>query len=186
MQNLYSIAISPPDEVISSVKNMKESLNKAVGWFNSKNALAHITINEFKTSELQLENIKKQLRYICNGFEPIKVHLNRFGSYNNNGAFYIAPDACSKMGLKAIMKHLNNSLCITEKKTNNDPHMSVARRLSPEALGKAKALFEEVDLNFTCDHVVIRKFNPEIEQFEIIERFPFNNKPEYKQRRLFD
>ena len=184
MQNLYSIAISPPEEVISSVKNMKESLNKAVGWFNSKNSLAHITINEFKSSELQLENIKKQLTYICNGFEPMKVRMNSFGSYNN-GAFYIAPDACSKMGLKAIMKHLNNSLCISEKKTSNDPHMSVARRLSPEALGKAKALFDKVDLNFTCDHVVIRRFNPDIKQFEIIDRIPFNNKPDYTQGTLF-
>ncbi|KGO87906.1 hypothetical protein Q764_12210 [Flavobacterium suncheonense GH29-5 = DSM 17707] len=169
---------------MATVKNMKEDLNKEVGWFNSKNSLAHITINEFKTSELQLENIKKQLTYICNGFEPIKVHLNHFGSYDN-GAFYIAPDACSKMGLKAIMKHLNNSLCIADKKTSSDPHMSVARRLSPEALGKAKELFDEVDLNFTCDHVVIRQFNPNIKQFEIIDRIPFNNKPAYSQGRFF-
>ncbi|MCG2612347.1 2'-5' RNA ligase family protein [Flavobacterium sp. SM15] len=184
MQNRYSIAISPPDEVISSVKNMKENLNKEVGWFNSKNSMAHITINEFITSELQLENIKKQLTYICNGFEPIKVHMNSFGSYNN-GAFYIAPDDCSKMGLKTIMRHVNNSLCINDKKTSNDPHMSIARRLSPEALGKAKKLFDEVDLNFVCDHVVIRQFNPKIKQFEIIERFPFNNKPSAVQGRLF-
>ncbi|MGX7668409.1 2'-5' RNA ligase family protein [Flavobacterium pedocola] len=184
MQNLYSIAISPPDEVITSVKHMKEDLNKEVGWFNSKNSKAHITINEFKSSELQLENIKKQLTYICNGFEPIKVHMNSFGSYNN-GAFYIAPDPCSKMGLKAIMSHVNNSLCIAEKKTNNDPHMSIARRLTPEALGKAQEMFEQVDINFLCDHVVIRQFNPDLKQFEIIDRFPFKNKPSYTQGRLF-
>lgn len=184
MQNLYSIAISPPEEVIATVKNMKEDLNKEVGWFNSKNSLAHITINEFKTSELQLENIKKQLTYICNGFEPIKVHLDRFGSYSN-GAFYIAPDACSKTGLKTIMNHLNNSLCINEKKTSNDPHLSIARRLSPQALGKAQEMFNKVDLNFVCDHVVIRQFNPDRKQFEIIERFPFNSKPSYTQGRLF-
>ncbi|MEW5677164.1 2'-5' RNA ligase family protein [Flavobacterium enshiense] len=184
MQNLYSIAISPPDDVISSVKHMKEDLNKEVGWFNSKNSKAHITINEFKSSELQLENIKKQLTYICNGFEPVSVRMNSFGSYNN-GAFYIAPDNCSKMCLKAIMKHLNNSLCIEEKKTSNDPHMSIARRLSPQALGKAKEMFNEVDFRFMCDHVVIRQFNPDIKQFEIIERFPFNNKPSYSRGTLF-
>ncbi|WP_313806969.1 2'-5' RNA ligase family protein [Flavobacterium sp.] len=184
MQNRYSIAISPPEEIILWVKYLKEELNKEVGWFNSKNARAHITINEFETSELRLENIKKQLTYICNGFEPITVHMNSYGCYQN-GAFYIAPDACSKSGLKAIMNHLNNSLYISDKKTSNDPHMSIARRLSPEALCKAQEIFNTVDMHFTCDNVVIRQFNPGIKQFEIIDRFRFNNKPLYSQGRLF-
>ena len=40
---------------------MKELLASKIGWYNSKNSLAHITINEFERDEKELENVKVKL-----------------------------------------------------------------------------------------------------------------------------
>jgi hypothetical protein len=72
------------------------------------------------------------------------------------------------------MKHINDNLKVTAKFKSSDPHMSIARRLTPEKLVVANSLFPSITLNFLCDHVVIRKFNTEIKQFEVTDAFQFN------------
>ncbi len=52
---------------------MKETLAKEIGWFHSKNSLAHITINEFMATDNEIELIKKQLDSICETLVPINV-----------------------------------------------------------------------------------------------------------------
>ena len=129
MQNRYSLVISPSEEIIALVKTMKEELAKEIGWFNSKNSLAHITINEFMASDNEMEIIKKQLNSIVESLKPVEVRLNAFDNYPN-GAFFIAPDAVSKIDLKEIMKHINQSFRAKTILKNNEPHLSIARKLS--------------------------------------------------------
>lgn len=174
MQALYSIAIHPSEEIISLVKSMKEELAEAIGWFNSKNSVAHITINEFEADTVSIERIKKQLFQICDAFEPIDIHFDAYGSYPNNGAFFLAPDGDSKEGLKAIMKSINDSLRVKAMFKSSDPHLSIARRLTPEKTVVANDMFTSIDLRFLCDSVVIRKFNTERKQFDVMDTFRFN------------
>lgn len=47
MPHTYSIVLHPIDEIVAEIKAMKEKLAQEISWFNSKNALAHITIGEF-------------------------------------------------------------------------------------------------------------------------------------------
>lgn len=187
MQNRYSLVISPSEEIIALVKTMKEQLAKKVGWFHSKNSLAHITINEFMAAENEIEVIKKQLNTICESLKPIDVHLNAFDSYPN-GAFFIAPNAVSKIDLKQIMKHVNQSFQAKILFKNNEPHLSIARQLSPEHIATSYRLFSKpIDLNFVCYSISLRLFNPNIKQFEIISHFEFQNnpKPKFEQGTLF-
>lgn len=177
MQNHYSLVISPSEEIITLVKNMKEELAKEIGWFHSKNSLAHITINEFMASDTEIEIIKKQLNTICESLKTVSVHLNSFDNYPN-GAFFIAPDALSKIDLKEIMKHVNQSFRAKTILKNNEPHLSIARKLSTEHVATSYRLFSEpIDLNFVCNSIALRLFNPEIKQFEIMEHFEFKNNP---------
>ncbi|MBA0883481.1 2'-5' RNA ligase family protein [Flavobacterium undicola] len=187
MQNRYSLVISPSEEIIALVKTMKNELAKEIGWFHSKNSLAHITINEFMASENEIKMIKKQLNTICESLKPVLVHLNAFDSYPN-GAFFIAPDALSKIDLKQIMKHLNQSFRVKTLFKNNEPHLSIARQLSPEHIATSYRLFSKsIDLNFVCDSISLRLFNPNIKQFEIISHFEFKNNPKstFEQGTLF-
>ena len=76
------------------------------------------------------------------------------------------------------MKQFNKSLQIQDMKKSDNPHLSIARRLSPENLIKANQLFTEIDLNFVCDSVVLRQFDENVKQFFVIDTFPFNNNPQ--------
>lgn len=187
MENRYSIVISPPEAIIDLVKTMKNELSQEIGWFHSKNSLAHITINEFMAHESEIENIKKQLASICETLAPIQVHLNTFNHYPN-GAFFIAPDEVSKIELKAIMKHVNQYFRVKTLFKNSEPHLSIARKLSSEYISKSYKLFSKpIDLNFDCVGVTLRQFNPNVKQFEIITHFDFKNKPKptFEQGTLF-
>lgn len=172
MLSNYSIAIHPTSEMIATIANMKEQLAKEVGWFNSKNSIAHITICEFEASTGDLERIKKQLERICDSIHPVMVQLDGFGSFPN-GAFYIAPDTPSKIVLQPIMKSFHNALLVKTKHHSDTPHISIARRLSPENLIKASKLFTTFEDSFLCNGIVLRKFNSEKKQFQVIETFEF-------------
>jgi len=176
MEKLYSLVIHPPENIIILVKSMKEQLAAEVGWFNSKNAIGHITICEFKSTETSIVSIKNQIIKLSDPLTPVNVHLNEFGAFPN-GAFFIAPDNNSKRDLKQIMKQFNKSLQIQDMKKSDNPHLSIARRLSPENLIKANQMFTEIDLHFICDSVVLREFDENIKQFFVTDTFPFNNNP---------
>jgi 2'-5' RNA ligase len=177
MENRYSVAIYPSENVIALVKSMKLGLAKEVGWFHSKNSVGHITICQLKATDTEIEIIKNQLSSVCNALKPVEVCLNEFGSYPN-GAFFIAPDAASKNSLKPIMQRVQESLHNIDMQINDDPHLSIARRLTPNKLERAKRLFILIDLHFLCDSIVLRKFDKKIKQFFVIDEFKFNNNPQ--------
>ena len=187
MENKYSLVVSPPEVIITTVRTIKEVLFNTIGWFNGKNSLAHITISEFMASNNEVEILKKELDTIVESLKPVHVHLNAFNNYPN-GAFFIAPDAVSKVDLKKIMKHVNQSFRAKTITKNSEPHLSIGRKLSPENIATAYKLFSEpIDLNFVCNRITLRLYNPEIRQFEIIEHFEFKNnpKPTFEQGTLF-
>jgi len=174
MENQYSVAIYPSESVIALVKSMKLGLAKEVGWFHSKNSVGHITICEFKANDAEIEIIKNQLSSVCNTLKPVDVCLNEFGSYPN-GAFFISPDKDSKNSLKPLMKKVQESLHNLNMQKSDDPHLSIARRLSPEKLEKAKSMFILIDVHFLCNSIVLRKFDENIKQFFVTDEFKFNN-----------
>lgn len=186
MEKQYSLAIYPPEAVIVLIKSMKEQLATEVGWFHSKNSVGHITICEFKATDAEIEIIKNQISRLCDPLEPVNVCLNAFGSFPN-GAFFIAPDQDSKKSLKHIMKRFHKSLQIQNMQKSDSPHLSIARRLSPENLEKANHLFTKIELHFVCDSVVLRLFDENIKQFFVTDTFKFkgNRQPRLIQGTLF-
>lgn len=177
MEKIYSLVIHPPEAILILVKSMKEQLATEVGWFNSKNSVGHITICEFKATDVAIEKIKIQISKVCHTLSPVEVRLNEFGTFPN-GAFFIAPDSDSKKSLKRILKQFNESLRIPDMLKSDNPHLSIARRLKPENLSKANCLFSTIDLNFVCDSVVLRQFDENIKQFFVTNTFMFKDNPQ--------
>ena len=70
---------------------------------------------------------------------------------------------------------------------SSDPHVSIARRLTTENIEKANRLFTTINTSFLCNTIVLRKFDPTIQQFFITDTFTFNSnqKPELIQGKLF-
>ncbi|MFB9076032.1 2'-5' RNA ligase family protein [Flavobacterium procerum] len=187
MEKKYSVAIYPSQEVHDAVKTMKDYLKSKIDWFNSCNSAAHITICEFSIDDSEIDKYKQKIFKVCDTFIPFQVHLDHFGSYDNAGAYYIAPDENSKNALKPIMKNLQESLKPLKLKKSEDPHMSIGRKLTPENLKIASQLFTTIELNFFCNEIVLRELDPIKKQFFVIDTFPFGNnpKPEFVQGSLF-
>jgi len=184
MENLnqkYSIAIIPPTEIVSLIKSYKDLLATKIGSYKSRNAIAHITIKEFFANEKELELTCKQLQRCCESFKPISIHCNKFNSYPNNRTIFIEPDLNSKIKLLEIMKKVQKSTTLKSNHLSSDPHISIGRGIQKydEAI---EVLNFYLDINFSINNIVIRKFNPEIKQYEVYKIFPFlglpNQEPE--------
>lgn len=170
----YTVVIYPSESVISLIKSVKEALAAEVGWFHSKNSVGHITICLFTATDVAVKKVKDKLRKICTDLKPVPICLNEFGSYPN-GAFYIAPDSVSKKLLLPIMKQVNESLgFIPDLQINEDPHLTIARRLTPQKLERAKSLFKIIDINFLCDSIVLRIFDKNVKQYIVTDTFTFD------------
>ena len=176
MEKKYSVAIYPSQDVIDAVKTMKDYLKNKIGWYNSCNSVAHITICEFTIDESQIATYKQKLFKVCDAFETFTVYLDDFGSYEA-GAFYIAPNEESKTNLKPIMKKTQDALQLSKLKKSSDPHISIGRKLNPENLKIASQLFTTIDIHFLCREIVLRELDPVKKQFFVIETFPFGNNP---------
>jgi len=187
MEKKYSVAIYPSQDVIDSVKTMKDYLKSKIDWYNSCNSVAHITICEFTIEESEIEKYKQKLFKICDTFTPFQVYLDHFGSYDNAGAFYIAPTEDSKNNLKSILKKTQETLKTLKLKKSDDPHMSIGRKLTPENLKIASQLFTTIEIDFSCKEIVLRELDPVKKQFFVIDTFSFNGnaQPEFIQGSLF-
>ncbi|MBE8726133.1 2'-5' RNA ligase family protein [Flavobacterium hungaricum] len=187
MEKKYSAAIYPSQDVIDSVKTMKDYLKSKINWYNSCNSTAHITICEFTIDDSQIHTIKNKITKTCNTLTPFQVYLDHFGSYDNAGAFFIAPNETSKNQLKPVMKKIQEILQSLKLKKSDDPHLSIGRKLIPENLKIASQLFTTIEIDFLCKEIVLRELDPIKKQFFVIDTFEFgsNPEPEFVQGSLF-
>ena len=185
MEKTYSVVFYSKD-LVEPVKKMKNFLRSKIDWYNSCNSEAHITICEFTIEESQLDSIKQKLSKIADTFTPFEVYLDHFDSFPTNGAFFIGLTEESKKHLVPIMKKTHETFKSLKHKSDN-PHLSIGRRLTPENLKIASELFTSVNLNFLCNEIVLREFDPPVKQFFVMDAFPFgsNPEPEFVQGSLF-
>lgn len=138
-------------------------------------------------NEATLESVKNRLIKLCDGLEPVEVGVTGFNSFSN-GAFFKEPNEISKKKLIPIMKQVHETLNLPKLKKSTNPHLSIARQLTPEELKKANQLFTTIDLCFLCESMVLREFDENRHQFFVTDTFKFNNnpkKPAFVQGTLF-
>ncbi|WP_264550725.1 2'-5' RNA ligase family protein [Flavobacterium sp. N2038] len=186
MEKTYSVVFYSKT-LVEPVKKLKDILRSKIKWYNSCNSEAHITICEFKIDESQLDSIKQKFSKISDTFTPFEVSLNHFDSFPNAGAFFIGVNEDSKNNLVPIMKKIHEALKFLNLKKSDNPHLSIGRRLTPENLKIATELFTTIKLQFECNEIVLREFDPVVKQFFVIDAFPFgsNPEPEFVQGSLF-
>ena len=183
--NKYSVVFMPDLQTIETVKQLKLLLADKIGWFNSKNSLAHFTIFEFFEDENQEDKFCLQLDRIASEISSFNMQCDAFDWFDN-GAFYIKPNAISSTKMTELMKQvLKESTPIKKTITNTNPHLSIARRLSPEKLQTAQQLFTTIDLEFAVTNLTLRKFDEKLKQFIIYKEFPLLGKPKEIQGSLF-
>jgi 2'-5' RNA ligase len=177
MMSKYNLAVCPPDAIVAAVREMKQVLAKHAGWFHSKNSEAHITINVFEADEEELAAWKNYTAGFCPALVPFKVCLVRTG-YFDTGAFYLAPDESSAKRLREMLLEFHKNTPLEPTAKSEEPHVTIARQLKPGPLAIANGLWERevFNLEFVCDHVALRKFDPEKKQYEVTDRFYFGGR----------
>ena len=183
--NKYSVVFIPDVQTIDLIKEMKLRLSTEIGWFSSKNALAHFTIFECLENEQNEPQLFKILERVAAHIQPFEIACDAFNSFEN-GAFYIQPNSISTHMMTNEMKYILNETNVIKKAiTNTTPHLTIGRRLNEEQLHQAKQLFQEINIHFPITHLTLRKFNEEKKQFDLYQHFPLLGKPKEIQGGLF-
>ena len=183
--NKYSVVFMPDLQTIEAVKQLKLLLADKIGWFNSKNSLAHFTIFEFFEDDLQEDKFCLQLERIASEIDCFNMQCDTFDWFDN-GAFYIKPNKFSSTKMTELMKQvLKESTQIKKTISNTNPHLSIARKLSREKLEIAQELFTNINLEFAVTNLTLRKFDKNLKQFTVYKEFPLLGRPKEIQGSLF-
>lgn len=171
----YSIIIHPPQYVIDEVNALKQKLYDVIGWYHSCRSLAHITVNLFSCNGQTIsvwENVVAQYVQHTTAFEACFDRAMGF----SNGAFVLLPGEDSYQKLRMLMKGFLQHIPAPAFGKSSKPHISIARKLSPEQALQAQALITQAEVRFLIDNFTIRKFNPEQGQYDIHKQFLFGNR----------
>lgn len=169
---LYSLVILPNEAQKQLIKDYKLLLKSKIGWFGSANAAAHITVINFE-NEIALALHIQRIREYCKDVVPQKVTFNSWDSFGEK-TFFIAPDEKSKTYLNSLISNLHQNLGL--KNTTINAHLTIARGLDHERMNTAKSTFNttDVDFEFDCDAIYVRKFNINTKQYtDITEKILF-------------
>ncbi|KVV14941.1 2'-5' RNA ligase family protein [Flavobacterium sp. TAB 87] len=171
----YSIVFMPSKVIIAEIKALKLQLAETIGWFNSKNYLAHITICEFEVDDNQSARMATEIINACKYLQSKALVFDHFDCFEKNGAYFIAPNSESEDFLKKAMQTINKKISFKGKKTSSVPHLTIARKLSIENQAVANKLFQEINLSFLCKSVFLCRFDTEKKQYEVLSEFPFTD-----------
>lgn len=182
--NKYSFVFQPDEAGIVLVDGIKQRLRAALaeefpdkdkGWYHSFNSKAHVTICAFTGNDDTLAQaiavLHQSLRYERSQY----VYFDHFASFAG-GAFYIGPTVHARSYLKDRARKVVHTLSPFDLiEISDEPHISIGRRLEPERLEFAKKMLRSVDLSFMCNGVYIRRFNPDMGQYEPVDFVKFGN-----------
>lgn len=173
----YSLAIQPNEPVLSRVKEMKQQLRHAIGHYGSANSEAHISLFEFELDAKKYSIALSYFKKVIAGFAPFHIIYEGLSHFKHLPyfTFYVKLDGSSSQTIVNYCKQIKKASPYSLINKYNSPHMSVGRKLSKEGLDIASELFTEFNATDLCEAFVIRKFNSQRRQYDIVEIIPLLN-----------
>ena len=121
----------------------------------------------------ELDEIITLLKEVASYENPFYLSFDGVSNYSN-GAVFLKPDKATKVPLTELMIRIQKNTNIKNSYKSKDPHISIGRKLSAENVQIALKMFAEVKLDFECENLVLRKFDPVKKQYGIYsEDFKF-------------
>ncbi|ARS39330.1 hypothetical protein CA265_06555 [Sphingobacteriaceae bacterium GW460-11-11-14-LB5] len=173
----YSIVVHPHQEAINDVKVLKDILWFKIGWYNSRNSEAHITIMMFWADQYELECCKKRIEKICRSQRPKEVIFDSLSVSKFSHAVVLLPNDSSKPYLNDLLKIFRKGLKTNYAVNGANAHISIGRELSSAQIDQAAHLYGNINLEFNCDTIAIRKFDKVKQQFVVINEFKLLGSP---------
>ena len=153
-ENLYLIAVVPPEEVQEKITSFKHIIAEEFGSKHALNAPPHITLHmPFKWKIKKIEKLKETIREINSEVQTFSVALNGFDFFEPRVVFV---DVVENEKLTSMQK-LVEDRCRKKLKLDNGnyknqvfhPHVTIGfRDLKKRMFYEAKEYFEGREVNF--------------------------------------
>lgn len=161
MNNLYFIALIPPQQVCAEVTAFKEHI---AARYNSKKALRvipHITLKSpFAISPNRDTEMRQWFKGLTLHLPPFIVHLDGFGTFENpaNPVLFVKPELSNALkalqhGVIAAFTEKFDTIPVHHHEHDFHPHITIAYRdILPDTFTKARAEFidKKYSASFTC------------------------------------
>ncbi|GAA4439610.1 hypothetical protein GCM10023091_22070 [Ravibacter arvi] len=179
---IYSLAIMPAPPIAEKVKNLKQLLRVEIGKsYGSANADAHISLDSFEADESHYPLVLVEYRRILAGLSPFPVEFSGYGHFDGYyPAFFVRLKKESEEAVKHRYKIVRETFGKPIRKQymrkwqdeSKAPHMTIGRRLTPEWINLAYSIFPEFEAHSECTSFVIRRYNEQRRQYDVIDTIP--------------
>jgi 2'-5' RNA ligase len=179
----YLLVLDPHEELRSRITQIREEFFSAYKASTAKGGKPHVTLVNFLQYEMMEERLVNRLKTIAMGYYPIKVELKDYGSFPSH-TIYI--NVTSKMPITNLVKEIR-SQAQRLMKLNDDnkphfitePYLTIARKLLPWQYEKGWLEYSNKHLTgrFIADGMLLLKRPLEEKNYQIVERFQFQNLP---------
>ncbi len=173
----YSIVVYPHQESIAYVKSLKDLLAAKIGWYASRNSEAHITVVTFLANRYEFGFYKKCIEKICRSQRPHKVIFDHVIVSKFSKAIVLLPNYSCKLYLKDLVNIFQERLKSKNTINGAKAHISIGRELSSAQIDQVENLYGNINLEFNCDTIAIRKFDEVKQQFVVINEFKLLGSP---------
>lgn len=177
-QQLYFLALIPPEPIRNAVKLLKEEMLDRFGAGHALKSPAHITLQmPFRRTEQEEENMIGQLEKFAAGERPFPIELSGFGCFEPR-VIYVSIHQHDRI----VQLHQRLRACLLEIMQFAEeevgarfhPHMTIATRdLRKNAFRQAWPEFEKrtYTASFTADSLYLLKHNGK--HWDIYRQFEF-------------
>ena len=149
----FLILIEPPKNVIDYVSIMKREIRDEFGSFESENSKAHITVSNFVVTQKRMDEVLSGINRRISRFSSFELRLQNFRTFESGNTFYIGVDQshsfnCLINEFTSIKKEVVKT---TRFFISDTPHLTIARKLNPKAIGELKKRYLEKPFYYTFD-----------------------------------
>ncbi len=166
-QQLYFIALLPPEAIMNEITNLKNFVFEKYKSRQALNSPPHITLHmPFKWREDREDKVIDSIQEVSGGMNPFIISLNGFDFFKQRVVFI---KVCLSEELKYLQEKIAKMAAQNLKINNADyknrpfhPHITIAfRDLKKENFQVARNYFEKQDFsrNFTTKDISLLKHN---------------------------
>jgi 2'-5' RNA ligase len=179
----YLLVLNPHEELRNKIMAVKNDFFDKYKAETARWGKPHITLVNFLQYQLMEDRLVNRLHAIAMGQCPIKVALKDYGSFPSH-TIYI--NITSKLPIQGLVKEVR-SQAQRLMKLNEDnkphfilePHLTIARRLLPWQYeqGWLEYSHRHFTGSFIADAMLLLKRPLGEQQYQIVQRFAFENLP---------
>ncbi|AHM61563.1 2'-5' RNA ligase [Flammeovirgaceae bacterium 311] len=186
-ENLYFIALVPPEPLRSEAWALKEHMRDTYGSKASLNSPAHITLHmPFELKQNRERAVIEALQELAEGYNTFNTEIDGFGAFPPRVLFlHVVPNAILsrlQSDVHELMKRSFNVFNADYKKKPFHPHITLAfRDLKKERFKEAWEIYQEKEFKASWPVQGITLLRHDARKWHELAQAPFANADGYKE-----